>query len=110
MSGLCRALAGLYFGLCALPLAAQSFEIPRELWDRPRTGRAVLEQPNVREAVAALLVKPESQLVIHHAPAQEPIIQAEELRSWLIALAIEPKRIVLQSDAAAALLRLEIVP
>lgn len=89
---------------CALwPLiaSAQSLEVPPELWDRPRTGRAVLEQENVRRVVVAALAKPDAQIIIHHAAGQEPLVQAEELRSWLAALAIDTRRIVLRSDGIA---------
>jgi hypothetical protein len=88
----------------------QSAEVPREFWDRPRTSRAVLEQQNVKDVVLAALAKPESQIVIHHATGQEPLVQAEELRSWLGALAIDPRRIALRDDlGASAPLRIELV-
>jgi hypothetical protein len=49
--------------------------------------------------------------VIHHAPAQEPELQAEELRSWLGALAIDPRRIALRGDLAAGTpIRMEVIP
>lgn len=80
------------------------------MWDRPRTGRAVLEQESVKRAMAEALAKPESQIVIHHGTAQETLLQAEELRSWLGALAIDTRRIALRSDLAAdEPLRIEIV-
>ena len=72
--------------LVASTALAQSFEVPAELWDRPRTARAVLEQESVKRAVGAALAKPEAQIVIHHSAGQEPLVQAEELRSWLAAL------------------------
>jgi hypothetical protein len=90
---------------------AQTFEVPPELWDRPRTARAVLDQENVRRAVAAALAKPEAQIVVHHSPGQEPLVQAEELRSWLAALAIDSRRTVLRADAVpGASITLEITP
>lgn len=90
---------------------AQTFEVPPELWDRPRTARAVLDQDNVRRAVTAALAKPEAQIVIHHSPGQEPLVQAEELRSWLAALAIDSGRTLLRADAApGASITLEITP
>ena len=79
--------------------AAETFEVPAELWDRPRTARAVLEQEGVKRAVTAALGRPEAQIVIHHAPGQEPLVQAEELRSWLAALAIDSRRTALRADA-----------
>ena len=85
-------------------------EIPVELWDRPRSGRAVLAVPAVRAAMAALSANPELGLTIRHAPGAEPLVQAEELKAWLVAHAIEPGRIALRADGAAGqVLRLEIV-
>ena len=97
--------------LFAQAAAAQTADVPPEFWDRPRTGRALLDQPQVKQVVAAALAKPEATLLIHHANGQEPLVQAEELRSWLVALAIEPRRIALRSGlAAGAPIRIEMVP
>ena len=101
----------LVAALAAPASYAQTFEVPAELWDRPRTARAVLDQDNVKRAVGAALAKPESQIVIHHPAGQEPLVQAEELRSWLAALAIDSRRTVLRADAApGAPITLEITP
>ena len=86
-------------------------DIPAELWDRPRAAADVARQESVRRAVLEALAKPESQLVIHHANAQEPLLQAEELRSWLGALALDTRRIVLRSDLPlGAPLKIEVTP
>jgi hypothetical protein len=103
---------------CSMALAcasfaatAQSFVVPAELWDRPRSGAAVLAQPAVRQAVERYLAQPGSRLVVHHGPAQESQLAAEELRSWLAALAIDPARIVLRgSPQGAEPLRIEVTP
>ncbi len=78
--------------------AAQNLVVPQALWDRPRTGRAVLEQAAIREAVKAYLEHEGSRLVLHHGPAQEALLQAEELRAWMMALALESSRVTLQND------------
>lgn len=100
--------AGLSFATFAV--AAQSFLVPPELWDRPRSGRAVLEQPAVRQAVNACLLQPGARLVIRHGAAQESLLAAEELRSWLAALAVEAGRISLRDGLKASEpLRIEVV-
>lgn len=100
--------AGLFAAACAA--AAQSFVVPPELWDRPRTGGVVLAQPAIRQAVNACIAQPGSRLVVRHGAGQESLLAAEELRSWLAALAIEPGRIQLRGDLKAAEpLRLEVV-
>ncbi len=73
-----------------------------ELWDRPRTARAVHEQLAVKQALALHLAQPGSRLVIHHGYGQEPLAQAEELRAWLMALAIDGARISLVNDVKAS--------
>ena len=95
----------------ALSAAAQTFTVPAELWDRPRSGRAMLEQPAIRQAVNACLAQPGARLVIHHGPGQESALQAEELRTWLAALAVEAGRIALRNDLKPSEpLRLEVTP
>ena len=89
------AIAGM---LAAFAVVAQSFVVPPELWDRPRSSKTVLEQPAVRQAVNAWLAQPGSRLIVRHGPGQESLISAEELRTWLVALAIEPARIELRGD------------
>jgi hypothetical protein len=101
MNAVTRRFAMLCTLIAALPAAqsfAQSFVVPPALWDRPRTGKAVLEQPVLRQAVAAAMAAPESALVIHHAGDGEAAVQAEELRAWLMALAIDASRIRLAGD------------
>ncbi len=104
------------FALCAgmafatFAAAAQTFVVPPELWDRPRSGSAVLEQPAIRRAVSAWQALPGARLVVHHGPGQESQLAAEELRAWLAALAIEPARISLRNGLKPSEpLRLEVV-
>jgi hypothetical protein len=82
----------------AMHARAQSFVVPAELWDRPRSATAVMALPPVRQAVAAWLAQPAARLVVHHAPGQESQLQAEEIRAWLAALALESERLTLRGD------------
>ena len=98
-------------GLSPAAAPAQVQEIPPELWDRPRSAADIAGQETIKRAVLAALAKPEAQIVIHHAAGQEPLIQAEELRSWLAALAVDTRRVVLRSDLAAGTpLKIEVIP
>jgi len=100
---------GIGILVATLAAAAQTFMVPPELWDRPRSGRAVLEQAAIRQAVNASLAQPGSRLIVRHAAGQESLLAAEELRSWLGALAVEPGRISLRNDLKTSEpLRLEI--
>jgi len=103
----------LALALCAYAVAsaAQTQDVSPEVWDRPRTANAILGQESIKRSVAVLLAQPDARLVIHHAPAQEPELQAEELRSWLGALAIDTRRIALRGDLAAGTpIRMEVIP
>jgi hypothetical protein len=84
--------------LAAQPAGAESFQVPPELWDRPRTGRAVLAVAAIRQALSALEASAEAKLTVHHPPGPEAAAQAEELRAWLVAHAVEPGRILLRGD------------
>ena len=91
-----RWLCGVGWWAAAVAAAAQTFVVPPELWDRPRSGGTILAQPAIRQAVNACLAQPGSRLVVHHAAGQEGLLAAEELRSWLIALAVEAGRVSLR--------------
>jgi len=80
---------------------AEQFQVPAELWDRPRTGQVVLAVPAVRQALNALLASPETRLTVHYPPGAESASQAEEMRAWLVAHALEPTRIALRDDLQA---------
>lgn len=94
-------LAGLSLW-CAAGVVAHAgdmFALAPDLWDRPRSARAVLDQSAVRQALEQYLGQPAARLVIHHGLGQEPLLQAEELRMWLMALAVDGARVSLASDA-----------
>ena len=112
----CRALLSCVAVSSAAPLpaaepTAAASGIALELWDRPRSGRTVLAVPAVREALADLSSRPQARVVIRHPSGAEGMLQAEELRSWLIAHAVEPRRVELRATAATREpLQLELVP
>jgi hypothetical protein len=87
-------LAGASFFACAGP----TFPVAPDLWDRPRSGQAISGQPAIRQAADAYLTQPGASLLIHHAAGQEASLQAEELRAWLIALAVDSGRVGLKND------------
>jgi len=99
----------MLFAAAMLGGAAQAADLGPELWDRPRSAQTVMAQPAVRQAVAALQARSDARLQIVYGPRQEAQLQAEELRAWLIALAVEGTRLRLRAEPAAATIRLEIV-
>lgn len=101
--------AGLMGG-AIFAFAQETFPVPLELWDRPRSGQIVLGQPAIKQAANACLSQPGVSLILHHAAGQEPLLQAEELRAWMIALAIGAERIGLRSDLKSGeSLKIEVV-
>ena len=90
-------------------LSATAADVTAELWDRPRSAQTVMAQPAVRQAVAACLAKGSVRIRVVHGPRQEAQLQAEELRAWLIALAVDGDRVQLQANPAVTGLRLELV-
>ena len=106
-----RGAAAVAFAVWSGAVYAQSSDVRPELWDRPRTASVILGEESIKRAVAALLGQPDARLVIHHPALQEVELQAEELRAWLGALAIDPRRVVLRADlAAGAPIRMEVLP
>jgi hypothetical protein len=92
--------------LWSLPVAAA--DLAPELWDRPRSAQAVMAQPAIRQVVAAYQANSAARIMIVHGPRQEAQLQAEELRAWLVALAVDGARLQLRADPLAMVLRLEI--
>lgn len=87
---------------------AGAAEVAPELWDRPRSAQAVMAQPAVRQAVLALQSRSDARLWIVHGQRQDAMLQAEELRAWLVALAVEGARLRLRADPTVTTIRLEI--
>lgn len=94
--------------LALWPVLAAAAELPPELWDRPRSAQAVLAQPAVRQAVLEYQQRSAAKIIIVHGVRQEAQLQAEELRAWLLALAVDGRRMLLRADAAASGLRIEV--
>jgi len=88
---------------------AHAERLPAELWDSPRSAALVVAQPVLQHSVVELLAHPAAILLIHHGESDESVSQAEELRAWLIALAVDSKRIELNADSDAGGLNLELV-
>ena len=93
-----RAWVGCWLAAASFAAAAAGWVVPQALWERPRTAAVIMAEPTIKQAVNSCLAQPNSQLVIHHAVGQEPLVQAEELRAWLMGLAVEGSRIRLVND------------
>ena len=88
----------------AVPVpSAVAWTIGDEARDRPRSADVIRTLPAVRAAVAELAETPRASLVIRHGAGQNDALRAEELRHWLVALAIEPGRIALSPATTAVI-------
>jgi hypothetical protein len=95
-------LAGTVLALLAAAASGQAFAeswvVPQELWAQPRTGALIRAQPDLRECVRGYLADRSSRLVIHYGAGEEAALQAEELRAWLVALAVAAEKVELARD------------
>jgi hypothetical protein len=66
-----------------------------------------MASPAIRQAVAAWQQDAAARIMIVHGPRQDA--QAEELRAWLVALAVDGARVFLRADPAAGAVSVEVV-
>ena len=87
--------------LIASPFARGDCEIPQEFWDWPRSGAAALDLKPIRPCMEAYLADPGSALVLHSGQDGDSTLHADELRAWLVSLAVNPARISMKADLPA---------
>lgn len=97
--------------LYALPLRADSVSITADRWATPRSGETVAGWSELRELMAAFDRRPDTRIVIHHAPGETGSLWAEELRSWLVSLGVPSSQIMLKASLQRRdIVRVETVP
>lgn len=96
-----QVVAALTALLLALPgsVVAATCPVAPELWDRPRSGAAVAAEPSIKPCIEEMLRLPQPSLEIRYGAGAD--LLAEEMRAWLIALALDARRIMLVPDVAA---------
>src|SRR5512134_1568707 len=94
-------IAFLLVLLAAPAAAAQRCPVPPELWDKPRSGRALTANPAIKPCLEQAALNPSTRIVIRHGSRGEAPLQAEELKGWLAALALDPARVALANDLGA---------
>ena len=98
----------IVLALGTMNAAAQTFEVPAELWLAPRSGQAMRDNAQLSKAFAAYIQLAQPHVRMHHHKRDESSAHAEELRGWLIALGIEAGRIELVEDSPTDQLTLDI--
>lgn len=91
------------------PAYAESCVLEDAFWLQPRTGLKVLNEAAITPCSQALLANDQSKMWIIYNDTDESSIAANELRQWLVALALPAKRIILKKATTLTdPLRLEI--
>ncbi|MEQ1667393.1 MAG: hypothetical protein ABL868_02965 [Sulfuriferula sp.] len=84
---------------------AQTCVVDDNLWLQPRTGLAIRNNANIMPCISAILAGDTMHIV--HANNDDANIHADELRQWLIALALPATRIILDKTNTTESIRLE---
>lgn len=95
-------LAALGWMLSCGTAFAQDCPVPPELWTQPRTGALVRAQMPLRPCVDGFQADPAARLTIHFGQGEEAALRADELRAWLMALALDGGRIGLKREPGAS--------
>ena len=77
--------------------------IPPSLWDWPRSGKRLLSLKEIKPCIDTYLADSRSDIIIHHGKDVDSALHADELRAWLISLAISPARIQDATDLSSGL-------
>lgn len=95
------AAAGLLLLLTGLTgvAMAESWNLDRTAWSRPRSGEVVRSMPPVAEAVREWQSRDDANLALIYPGGEEGELWAAELRDWLIALGVEAEAVRLQPGA-----------
>jgi len=82
--------------LSGLAYAAPVYILNIAQWSGPKDGARVLQMDGVGAAVRDMDNHPEGRLLLRYPGGDEGSLWVEELRSWLLALGVEPGRIELR--------------
>ena len=97
-----------YLAVIACVLAASAavaenrWSLSAEQWSRPRSGASLVAMEPLAEVVRHLHEADEARLYIGYPGGEEGSLWAHELRSWLVALGIPSRRILLQAGSPGA--------
>lgn len=89
----------LVTGMLAGPASAESWNLDREAWSRPRSGEVVRDMPPVAAAVRALQAETGQRLTLLYPGGESGELWAAELRDWLIALGVDADAVTVRPGA-----------
>lgn len=84
---------------------AQNCVVDDNLWLQPRSGLSIRDNTNIAPCITAMLAG--SKMRIVYANNDDASVHADELRQWLIALALPATRIMLDKTNTTESIRLE---
>jgi len=70
-------------------------------WSGPKDGTRILQMDGVGAAVREMDSHPDGHLLLRYPGGDDGSLWVEELRSWLLALGVEPRRIELRPGSPA---------
>jgi hypothetical protein len=92
------------------PAYADSCTVSNDFWLKPRSGNLVLTNPDIAPCIHVFLNEPQSDLRIAYPDNDESAVDANELRQWLIALALPATHIHLQAQTGITAIQLDTLP
>jgi hypothetical protein len=101
---------GLFLLLLIVPAYAGSCALSNDFWLKPRSGNLVLTNPDIAPCIHTFLGDPQTDLRISYPDNDESAVDANELRQWLIALALPATRITLQTQTGNTTIQLDTLP
>lgn len=73
--------------------SSEVWTISAEEWSRPRSGAALVQIPELHDAIVAWSEQPDTRLVIHYPGGEEGALWAHELMDWLVSLGVPARQI-----------------
>ena len=80
---------------------AETCTLDDSFWLQPRSGLTVLNNIAIKPCVSALLADTQNKMLVNYNDTDESSVSANELRQWLIALALPAERILLKKQTTS---------
>lgn len=101
----------IFLAPAALAAADSVHVLTAQQWAVPRSGKAIVELPPVREAMQAMRETEGSRLIIRYPGGDEGTLWARELHAWLVALGLGSQHIEIQPGSRQAdTIEMQVVP
>ncbi len=92
----------------AIAQMGDACQLDDTFWLKPRSGAAIMSNADIAPCVQHLLNDPTASLRISYPDNDELAVEADELRQWLLALALPAARISLKKQSGLTAIELDI--